>query len=112
MELSCHCGNVKVKAAKPKVLTQCNCSICSRYSALWGYYLPSEPVITVGSLGTDAYSWGDNEIDFIRCANCGCITHYLTKPGQADAKIALNYGLARELVSDVPVKYFDGAGEL
>ena len=112
MNISCHCGNVRISANEPQILTQCNCSICSRYAALWGYYPPDEPLITIGAYGTHDYCWGDQEIDFFRCAHCGCVTHYQTKPGQPDPKIALNYGLARKQVADIPVRFFDGAGEL
>lgn len=112
MELSCHCGNVKIKVKAPATVTQCNCSICSRYMSLWGYYKPDEPKIEVGEKGTNSYSWGDQELDFIRCAFCGCVTHYVTKPGQPNPKIAINFGLARDQVREIPIRYFNGAEEL
>ena len=112
MELSCHCGNIKIEASEPSQVTECNCSICSRYMSLWGYYQPNEPKIEVGPYGFDSYSWGDKELNFIRCSNCGCVTHYETKPGQPKGKVAVNFGMAREQVSAVPVRYFNGAEEL
>ena len=112
MELSCHCKNVTIEVKSPDRVTQCNCSICSRYSALWGYYDPDEPRISIGKAGVDSYSWGDNELDFKRCTNCGCITHYETKAGEPDPKVAINFGLARDLVADIPIRYFNGAEEL
>ena len=112
MELSCHCKNVTIEVEVPDRVTQCNCSICSRYMSLWGYYEPDEPKINIGNDGINSYSWGDDELDFIRCANCGCITHYETKAGQSDPRIAINFGLARDLIADIPIRYFNGAGEL
>lgn len=112
MEVTCHCRNVIIEAEKPAKLTQCNCSICSRYMSLWAYYLPGEPEIKIGDYGTSSYSWGDNELDFIRCSNCGCVTHYQTKAAQADPRVAINFGLARHLVSDIPIRHFDGANKL
>ncbi|WP_456243500.1 GFA family protein [Teredinibacter purpureus] len=112
MELTCHCGNVKIEVSKPDQVTQCNCSICSRYMSLWGYYQPDEPKIEIGKRGVEAYSWGDHELDFIRCGHCGCVTHYETKTGQPNPKTAINFGLARQQVSDVPIRYFNGAQEL
>ena len=39
VELSCHCGEVKLILPHfVDVVTDCNCSICYRYAALWGYY--------------------------------------------------------------------------
>ena len=80
--------------------------------SLWGYYKPSDPKIEVGESGVSSYSWGDRELNFIRCSKCGCVTHYETKPGQAKPTIAINFGMARSQVTDVPVRYFDGAKEL
>lgn len=112
MQLSCHCKNVIIEAEKPNRVTECNCSVCSRYGALWGYYAPDDVRIQIGPLASQSYCWGDCEIDFVRCANCGCITHYQTKPGQHQPRIAVNFGLARAAVADVPVRYFNGAEEL
>lgn len=101
-----------IEVEKPGSVTQCNCSICSRYMALWGYYDPGQAQIDVGAHGTEVYSWGDHELDFIRCSNCGCITHYRTKPGQPDPRVAVNFSLARNKIGEVPVRHFDGASEL
>ena len=109
MKVACHCNNVMIEVDKPGQVTQCNCSICSSYMSLWGYFQIGEPKIDIGDYGTDSYSWGDNELDFIRCANCGCTTHYQTKEGQTDPRVAINFGLSRSLVADVKVRYFDGA---
>ena len=36
---SCHCGAVQIEVDHtPPSLTQCTCSICRRYAALWAYY--------------------------------------------------------------------------
>jgi hypothetical protein len=80
--------------------------------AVWGYYQPEEPKIVIGKFGSHSYSWGDHQLDFIRCKNCGCVSHYETKPGQSSVKIAVNFGLDRELVKEVPRRYFNGAEEL
>ncbi|MRI32985.1 aldehyde-activating protein [Endozoicomonas sp. OPT23] len=109
MQLSCHCENVKITVTPPSQVTECNCSICSRYMSLWGYYPPGEPRIEIGAAGISSYSWGDNELDFIRCSHCGCITHYETKPGQTNPKVAINFGMERKQVAEVPVRYFNGA---
>jgi hypothetical protein len=109
MDLSCHCGNVKISVKEPVQVTECNCSICSRYMSLWGYYQPEEPIMEIGTKGVSSYSWGDQELNFIRCSDCGCITHYETKPGQPNPVVAINFGLERSKVSKVPVRYFNGA---
>lgn len=36
---SCHCGKVRIEIGTlPATVTDCNCSLCRRYGALWGYY--------------------------------------------------------------------------
>jgi len=58
MEISCHCKNIKIQAELPSQITSCNCSICSRYNTLWGYYSPDAVEIEVGKKGEAFYIWG------------------------------------------------------
>lgn len=71
---TCHCGAVKLEIAiAPETVTDCNCSICRRYGALWAYYSPSH-VRIAGD--TETYMWDDRSIAFHRCRVCGCVTHW------------------------------------
>jgi hypothetical protein len=39
IESSCHCGAAKLEILDvPEEVTDCHCSICRRYAALWAYY--------------------------------------------------------------------------
>ncbi|MBW8182725.1 GFA family protein [Shewanella nanhaiensis] len=118
MELMCHCGNVKIKVANsPATLTSCNCSICHRYGALWGYYKPNEVQLTfmADSLGTSmpsakSYRFGDECIEFFHCQKCGCLTHYLTTDKVPEPKYGINFRMApRAEVAEIQVRHFDGA---
>ena len=43
MQGSCHCGRVTVRlAAWPEFINPCNCSLCMKLGAAWGYYPPAE----------------------------------------------------------------------
>jgi hypothetical protein len=76
VEASCHCGAVRLKIDSPPLeVTNCNCSICRRYGVLWAYYLPAQVRITGGA--TDVYMWDDKSIEFHRCRDCGCVTHWV-----------------------------------
>lgn len=110
MDLSCDCANILITAAIPDQLTVCNCSICARYQSLWGYYKPEGVQVTVGPLGVDAYLRGDREIEFVRCANCGCVTHYQTLPGDTDPLVAVNFRMAVDQLPDIPLRYHNGKG--
>lgn len=79
MQLSCHCGLIQIEVSSvPVQLTSCNCSVCSRYAALWGYYGPAEVNVSDDKLSGRSYLWGDECVEFFHCQECGCITHYLT----------------------------------
>jgi hypothetical protein len=109
MKTSCHCGNISIEVEAPTQVTVCNCSLCCRYQALWGYYAPQEVKIDSRPGCENAYIWGDKELEFIRCSHCGCVTHYRTLPDQPDPRIAVNFRMALDnTVADIPVRYFDG----
>lgn len=113
MKTQCHCGNIQLAAPRPQQVTRCNCSICSRYKALWAYYSPEEVQIVVGDGGEDIYCWGDKMIEFIRCGQCGCVTHYQTIDDASDPRVGINLSmLDEEWVKDIPVRFFDGKNQL
>ncbi|USD61851.1 aldehyde-activating protein [Vibrio sp. SCSIO 43140] len=107
--LSCHCGNVQLSfESMPESVTSCNCSICRRYAALWGYFSPEDVLVTIKKIETKAYRWGDGYIDFQHCSICGCVTHY-SSSGKADSsRTAINFRLADNL-ANLHIRYFDGA---
>lgn len=108
MDLSCDCKNIEINVAIPAQVTVCNCCICSRYQSLWGYYSPDEVRVAVGALGLDVYLRGDREIEFVRCSNCGCVTHYQTLSGDSNPMVAVNFRMAHDQLSDIPVRYYNG----
>jgi len=111
IEASCHCGNVSLSIKqKPKALISCNCSICHRLGALWGYFPPEEITVTIKDSPTRAYQWGDKNINFQHCPNCGCTTHYIPTKESGREKMAVNFSMVDKAVSDdIAVKHFDGA---
>ena len=67
VELSCHCGEVKLILPHfVDVVTDCNCSICYRYAALWGYYEKNSYQV-VGKKKLQSYSHGDKNIIYYSC---------------------------------------------
>ncbi|MCF6775059.1 hypothetical protein L3V83_00605 [Thiotrichales bacterium 19X7-9] len=107
----CHCGNVKLTIPQlTGKATRCNCTICSRYSAIWGYFKEKDVIVSVGELGISGYSYGEKTINFISCNKCHCITHYISIPSSPDAKLAVNYRMFdAKLLSKIEFRYFDGA---
>jgi len=108
---ACHCGNIKLAIESlPDSVTTCNCSICSRYAALWAYLRPAEVTVTAGPEGLSTYTWGDRLIDFMRCAKCGCVTHYQSAEGSGYDRLAVNFRMFDAAVQGLlRVRRFDGA---
>jgi len=107
IEASCHCGAVHLKISRaPTEMTDCNCSICRRYGALWSYFSPRD-VQTTGA--TDIYIGGRRTIEFHRCKHCGCVTHWTAVEKTRD-RLGVNARLMPpKILSQVRVRHLDGA---
>jgi hypothetical protein len=108
---SCHCGAVRIEVSRrPRSLTQCTCSICHRYGALWAYFTRRTARVFSARGVTSAYKWNDEVIEFHHCKKCGCLTHYQSTTKSRDSRIAVN---ARMLpaadIAGVRIRTFDGA---
>nr|QIH44547.1 aldehyde-activating protein [Vibrio ziniensis] len=107
----CHCGNITLKIPHlSKTATECNCSICSRYAAIWGYFKDSEVKIITKENNVGDYSWGDKDIIFHHCTNCGCITHYSSANKSNSERVAVNYRMFNPtILTTIKIRHFDGA---
>jgi len=78
---TCHCTGINILLPSPPTsITECNCSICRRYGAIWAYYRHKDVLVTaeaghssVKYIRSDPGSAGDAEFQF--CSKCGCMTH-------------------------------------
>ena len=106
----CHCGSVTwTTATDPAWLTECNCSVCSRYGALWGHR-PRSDIHIDGREHTQPYRWGDRLLAFHFCRHCGCVTHWESEDPAADANMAVNFRMAPiEERAGLRTRRFDGA---
>jgi hypothetical protein len=111
IEASCHCGSVRIDIPrKPRTLTECNCSICRRYGALWAYFNASEVTITGTRAATSWYQWGDRSIRFVRCRTCGCITHWLEGRKSRSGRMGVNArNLDPDILQKIRIRRLDGA---
>jgi hypothetical protein len=110
IEASCHCGSIRLEiAAPPETLTDCNCSICRRYGVLWAYYLPAQIRIEAGENATQVYKWGDKSLEFHRCRNCGCVTHWVAVDKSRDRMGVNTRLMAPEIVAAARLRHLDGA---
>ncbi len=106
---SCHCGAVRIEvAAAPAYLNQCHCSVCRRYGTLWGYYRTDQVRLLCAAGATEFYSRGEKNLEFHRCRNCGCVTHWKDTDETA-TRMAINGRLLDpEDIAEVPIKQSPG----
>jgi hypothetical protein len=110
IETSCHCGAIRlVIDSAPEAVTDCNCSICRRYGVLWAYYSPKQVHFTPQDPITDIYLWGNRGIEFHRCRQCGCLTHWAAVDKTRD-RLGVNARLmAPEILAEARIRRLDGA---
>jgi hypothetical protein len=108
---TCHCGAVRIEVPRrPRTLTDCNCSICRRYGALWAYYKADTVRVHGASQATDEYAWGDRTLKFVRCAICGCVTHWEPIQRKAESRMGVNArNFAPSVLGPVRIRRLDGA---
>ena len=109
LETTCHCGAVSIAIPHaPRAVTDCTCSICRRYGVLWAYFAPAEVQIRGGE--TQEYSWGPATLAFVRCAECGCLTHWRPLARRAAKRMGVNVrNFTREQIGPVRMRFLDGA---
>jgi hypothetical protein len=107
----CHCGAIRIELpSRPETVTDCNCSICRRYGALWAFYTVDTARVNGHPEGTVEYVWGQKTIRTMHCRNCGCVTHWESLDPAADNRIGINIrNFDPESVAGYRVRHFDGA---
>lgn len=110
IETSCHCGRVKIELPEaPETVTDCNCSICRRYGVLWAYYSPRQVRIASGAEATDVYMCNDRLLEFHRCRNCGCVSHWAATDRTHDRMGVNARLLPLEIRTRARIRRLDGA---
>lgn len=107
----CHCKNVTWQyQASPKHITACNCTVCSRYGALWAYGYLNDTIKVLGK--TQSYIRGDKTAAFHFCNHCGCIAYWLAiEPSDTGKlRIAVNIRLIDQpkIIENTPIRHFEG----
>jgi hypothetical protein len=111
LKATCHCGAVTIEVNDlPERLISCNCSICRRYSALWGHLTRATAKVSYGPGAASAYLCNDHVIEFYHCNNCGCVTHYESVNTGLDERLSINFRMFdHKDIEALEVRYFDGA---
>ncbi|HYJ82636.1 MAG TPA: aldehyde-activating protein [Allosphingosinicella sp.] len=120
LKLTCLCGRIRVETAKrPDFIHECNCTLCSKSGARWGYFHPSEVGIEGAAEGYCREDKQDPGALLQFCAKCGVTTHFVLTAAAAakhgNVVMGVNMRLAEESdLAGVELRYPDGrawAGE-
>jgi len=108
LETTCHCGAVRIAIPHaPRAVTDCTCSICRRYGVLWAYFAPAEVQVEGES---HEYSWGPATLAFVRCASCGCLTHWRPLARRVAKRMGVNIrNFSQEQIGPIRMRFLEGA---
>jgi hypothetical protein len=114
LNLSCLCGQVRIGLkTRPDFIHDCNCALCSKTGARWGYFHPSEVVVEGDAKGYRRDDKDDPAAQVQFCSTCGATTHFvLTESAVAkfgNGLMGVNMWLAdaRDLAG-IELRYPDG----
>jgi hypothetical protein len=78
LNLSCLCGQVRLELKKrPDFIYECNCTLCSKTGARWGYFHPADVVVEGGTTGYRRDDKAEPNAQVRFCPTCGSTTHFV-----------------------------------
>ena len=113
-KLSCRCGQIRVECKKPPdYINACNCTLCSKAGARWGYFRPSDVSVEGTAKGYCREDKDDPAAEIRFCAKCGSTTHFVLTPSAVsrfgNSVMGVNMGVADESdLTGVELRYPDG----
>lgn len=114
LKLSCLCGQIRVETVKrPDYIHECNCTLCSKSGAQWGYFHPSEVRVEGEAEGYCREDKAEPGALLQFCASCGSTTHFVMTASavtrHGNVVIGVNMRLADEGdLSGIELRYPDG----
>ncbi|MFN2472848.1 MAG: GFA family protein [Sphingomicrobium sp.] len=107
---ACHCGKARIEISRrPDYINECNCSLCAR-SGWRGIYFASDELVIQGEF--DRYVRTDLQqpcIAILRCATCGCFTHWVPLSEPPYDRMGVNARLVDPaLLQGIEVREIDG----
>ncbi|HPU15006.1 MAG TPA: aldehyde-activating protein [Polymorphobacter sp.] len=114
MTLSCHCGAVRIEVrSRPEFLHECNCTLCSKAGARWGYFGPDEIAVEGRTAGYSRTDKAEPGVAVHFCPTCGSTTHFRLTPAaiaqHGDVQMGVNMRLAAdEDLAGVELRFPDG----
>jgi hypothetical protein len=114
IELSCHCGAVCIEVrTRPEFLHECNCTLCSKTGASWGYFAPEDVTVAGHTTGYSRSDKPEPAVAVHFCPTCGSTTHFRLTPAavvvHGDVQMGVNMRLAdQDQLAGVELRFPDG----
>lgn len=78
LDLACLCGQIRIELEKrPDFIHECNCTLCSKTGARWGYFHPSEVSVHGPTSGFRRADKDEANAEVHFCPTCGSTTHFV-----------------------------------
>ena len=116
MTLSCLCGAAQVQLARrPDHVFECNCTLCRKTGARWGYFHPDEIAATGDTRSFQRRDKLEPTAEIHFCPTCGTTTHFTLTPAAAarfgNTVAGVNMALANESdLAGLELRFPDGNG--
>jgi hypothetical protein len=114
LTLSCHCGRIRLETTKrPDYVHECNCTLCRKAGASWGYFHPSEVSVEGTAQGYCREDKDDPSALLQFCGNCGVTTHFVVTESavarHGNVVMGVNMRLADEGdLAGIELRFHDG----
>lgn len=114
LKISCLCGRIGIEINKlPDYINECNCTLCRKTGARWGYFHPSEVSIEGMFIGYCREDKDDPAAELHFCAKCSSTTHWTLTPNSktkfSETVMGVNMQLADERdLAGIELRYPDG----
>jgi hypothetical protein len=115
LKLSCLCGQVKIEIdKKPAYINECNCTLCSKSGARWGYFHPSQVHVEGATQGYSRDDKTDPNAQIHFCPRCGATSYFVLTESAisrfgGNSLMGVNMWLANERdLAGIELRYPDG----
>jgi hypothetical protein len=96
-------------ARRPEDINQCDCSVCLRIGAAWGYFHPDEVALAGATTGLARADLANPVIAFHHCGQCGSATHWAALDSGPADRMAVNMRLFDpDQLDGLNVRFSDG----
>ncbi|WP_156679887.1 GFA family protein [Sphingomonas profundi] len=116
LTLACHCGLIRVRIdRRPDYIHECNCTLCSKTGARWGYFQPADVAVEGAARGYTRADKDDPGAEIGFCGRCGSTTHFTLTAGAVakfgNGVMGVNMRLADERdLAGIELRFPDGRG--